>query len=68
MLLKWNVQRGVAVIPKASSEAHARDNIEGLFAWRLTWDQKVRGDGDWCDLLCSWGACSSHKGFVGLAA
>lgn len=43
VLLKWNVQRGVAVIPKAGSEPHLRENIEGLFSWRLTWDQKVRG-------------------------
>ena len=42
VLLKWNVQRGVAVVPKAGSEPHLRENIEGLFAWRLTWDQKVR--------------------------
>lgn len=41
MLLKWNVQRGVAVIPKAGSEPHLAENIEGLFGWRLTWDQKV---------------------------
>lgn len=44
VLLKWNVQRGVAVIPKASSEGHLRENLEGLFAWRLTWDQKSRLD------------------------
>ena len=43
VLLKWNVQRGVPVIPKASSREHVADNIEGLFAWRLTWDQKARG-------------------------
>lgn len=41
VLLKWNVQRGVAVIPKAGSEPHLRENIEGLFSWSLTWDQKV---------------------------
>ena len=41
VLLKWNVQRGVPVIPKAGSEPHLAENIEGLFAWRLTWDQKV---------------------------
>ncbi len=41
VLLKWNVQRGVAVIPKAGSEPHLAENIEGLFSWRLTWDQKV---------------------------
>ena len=42
VLLRWNVQRGVAVLPKASSPAHVADNIEGLFDWRLTYDQKVR--------------------------
>ena len=40
VLLRWNIQRGVAVIPKASSEEHLRDNIEGIFEWTLTWDQK----------------------------
>lgn len=44
VLLKWNVQRGVAVIPKASSPEHVRSNIEGLFEWRLTYDQKERLD------------------------
>lgn len=42
VLLKWNVQRGVAVIPKASSPDHMRSNIEGLFEWRLSYEQKVR--------------------------
>lgn len=41
VLLKWNVQRGVPVIPKAGSEPHLAENIQGLFTWRLTWDQKV---------------------------
>ena len=44
MLLRWNVQRGVAVIPKASSEPHLRDNIEGLFTWRLSPAQKAALD------------------------
>jgi diketogulonate reductase-like aldo/keto reductase len=44
VLLKWNVQRGVAVIPKASSEKHLRDNFVDLFSWRLTWDQKAALD------------------------
>jgi diketogulonate reductase-like aldo/keto reductase len=44
VLLRWNVQRGVGVLPKAGSAAHARENAEGLFAWRLTWDQKARLD------------------------
>lgn len=44
VLLKWNVQRGVAVIPKASSPDHMRSNIEGLFEWRLSYEQKERID------------------------
>lgn len=40
VLLRWAVQRGTAVIPKAGSEPHILENIEGLFDWRLTWDQK----------------------------
>ena len=44
VLLKWNIQRGVAVIPKASSESHLRANFQGLFDWRLSWDQKAAID------------------------
>ena len=44
VLLRWNVQRGVAVIPKASSPEHMRANIEGLFDWRLSYNQKVQED------------------------
>jgi alcohol dehydrogenase (NADP+) len=40
VLLRWAVQRGTAVIPKAGSEPHVLENIDGLFEWRLTWDQK----------------------------
>lgn len=43
VLLRWNVQRGVPVIPKAGSEPHLRSNIEGLFGWRLTQEQQVCG-------------------------
>ena len=42
VLLKWNTQRGVPVIPKASSPAHMISNLKGLFEWRLTYEQKVR--------------------------
>ena len=45
VLLKWNLQRGVAVIPKASSEAHLRENLAGCFEWRLSNEHKVRGHG-----------------------
>ena len=44
VLLKWNTQRGVVVIPKASSAAHLRDNWEGHFDWRLTTVQKQAMD------------------------
>ncbi len=44
MLLKWNVQRGVAVVPKASSEPHLRENIQGLFEWRLAPKHKAALD------------------------
>ena len=39
MLLRWNLQRGVAVIPMADNEAHLRANREGMFDWQLTEDQ-----------------------------
>ncbi len=42
VLLRWNMQRGVPVIPKASSAEHLRENIEGAFSWHLTAAQKVR--------------------------
>jgi alcohol dehydrogenase (NADP+) len=42
VLLRWNVQRGVAVLPKASSQSHMVDNIQGLWEWQLTYEQKVR--------------------------
>lgn len=44
VLLRWNVQRGVAVVPKAGSEPHLHENIDGLFQWRLSWDQKAALD------------------------
>ncbi len=44
VLLRWNVQRGVAVIPKAGSQPHVEENIAGLFEWRLSWDQKAALD------------------------
>lgn len=48
VLLKWNLQRGVVVIPKASSEGHLRENLEGMFKWKLTNEQKVgvAGEGE----------------------
>lgn len=44
VLLRWNAQRGVAVIPKAGSAPHLEENIAGLFTWRLNWNQKAALD------------------------
>jgi diketogulonate reductase-like aldo/keto reductase len=43
VLLKWNMQRGVPVIPKATSRDHLAENFVDMFNWRLTNQQKVRG-------------------------
>jgi len=40
VLLKWNTQRGVPVIPKASTRERLAENIEGHADWRLTYAQK----------------------------
>lgn len=53
VLLRWNVQRGVPVIPKAGSEPHLRSNLQGLFGWQLTPDQQAQLD-----------ALDSHTRFV----
>lgn len=42
VLLKYNMQRGVPVIPKASSPAHLAENIADMTSWRLSNQQKVR--------------------------
>lgn len=42
VLLKWNMQRGVPVIPKATSRDHLAENFVDMFTWRLTNQQKVR--------------------------
>ena len=44
VVLKWNTQRGVPVIPKASSRAHLEENFAGWADWRLTVAQKARLD------------------------
>jgi hypothetical protein len=53
------------VVPKSGSEAHLRENIEGLFSWRLTWDQKVgsgsRG-GQWGAVWASPGCVVAGRG------
>ena len=42
VLLQWNIQRGVPVIPRSTSEKNIRGNIEGAFAWELSESQKAR--------------------------
>lgn len=44
MLLKWNMQRGVVVLAKASSPQHMSDNLVNMFDWKLTNDQKASLD------------------------
>ena len=41
VLLRWNMQRGVPVIPKSGSAEHLKENIEGAFDWQLSQEQKV---------------------------
>eukprot|EP00882_Tetradesmus_deserticola_P031411 GHRQ01035517.1.p2 GENE.GHRQ01035517.1~~GHRQ01035517.1.p2 ORF type:complete len:106 (-),score=34.13 GHRQ01035517.1:53-370(-) len=43
VLLKYNMQRGVVVIPKASSPEHLAENLRDMFSWRLNNQQKVSG-------------------------
>ena len=33
--LRWELERGVVVIPKASSESHLKENL-GIFGWKLS--------------------------------
>lgn len=44
VLLRYNMQRGVPVIPKASSTPHLSENITHAFDWRLTNADKVALD------------------------
>lgn len=44
VLLKYNMQRGVPVLAKASSPAHLAENLTGMFDWKLTNDQKATLD------------------------
>ena len=41
VVLKWNIQRGVAVIPRSETPANIRSNMEGMFDWNLPHDVKV---------------------------
>lgn len=36
VLLKWNMQRGVPVIAKSSNPERLRENLEGMFSWKLS--------------------------------
>lgn len=45
VLLKWNTQRGVPVIPKATSREHLAENFVGMTDWRLSNAQKALLDG-----------------------
>ena len=42
ILLQWNIQRGVPVIPRSTSEKNIRDNMDSAFDWELTEFQKAR--------------------------
>jgi diketogulonate reductase-like aldo/keto reductase len=44
VLLRYNMQRGVPVIPKASSQAHLSENFDHAFDWRLGNADKVALD------------------------
>ncbi|KAK9825868.1 hypothetical protein WJX81_006636 [Elliptochloris bilobata] len=45
VLLRWNVQRGVPVIPRSNTPANIEGNAKGLFDWALTEAQKALLDG-----------------------
>lgn len=42
--LKWNVQRGVAVIPRSQNPKNIKANIEGIFDWVLPREAKAKLD------------------------
>jgi alcohol dehydrogenase (NADP+) len=42
--LKWNIQRGVAVIPRSQNPENIRANLEGMFDWALPEDVKAQLD------------------------
>ncbi len=44
MLIKWNIQRGVPVIAKTSSAERLKENLEGMYDWKLTYEQKATLD------------------------
>lgn len=43
IILRWQIQRGVVIIPKASSEKHLKSNI-GIFGWELSENEMRRID------------------------
>ena len=42
--LRWLVQRRIVAIPKASTEAHLRENMD-IFSWTLTDEEMQQIDG-----------------------
>ena len=40
--LRWNIDRGVAVIPESGSQQHIEENIAGIYDWKLPAELKVR--------------------------
>ena len=60
--LKWNIQRGVAVIPRSETPENIRSNIEGMFEWNLPHDVKVSHPR--MSHISSW-APSGHRNFNG---
>ncbi|KAK9832348.1 hypothetical protein WJX74_007427 [Apatococcus lobatus] len=44
LCLRWNLDRGVAVIPESGSPEHIQENIEGIYDWKLPADIKNRMD------------------------
>ena len=39
--LRWNIDRGVGVIPESGSAEHIKENIDGIYDWKLAADLKV---------------------------
>ena len=39
--LRWNIDRGVGVIPESGSLEHIKENITGIYDWKLPADLKV---------------------------
>ncbi|GLC37300.1 hypothetical protein PLESTB_001138800 [Pleodorina starrii] len=44
VLLKWNIQRGVPVVTKTSNPDRLAQNLEGMYDWKLSYEQKAALD------------------------